>query len=95
MLIVSQKTNCIYNMGNITKIYKSSANKIMASVTQGEGGELAEYKSPEHCFFAIGMLASAAEGGEGVFQFPTQEEMMRNVQHGSQFKTKANRHGGS
>ena len=95
MVIVSQKENVLYNLSQVTKIYRSSNNKLMVSVTSGEGGEIAEYKTSEQCAFAIGMLAAAVQGEERMFQFPLQEEMQRNVQHRSNVSAKNNRHGGS
>lgn len=96
MILMGKNSGTIVNLSQVENIFIGGDRcSIKANMASRSGCELAKYDNAEQCRYAMEMLYEAIKGDERAFQFPKESEMEHARQQRSQFRTKANRHGGS
>lgn len=96
MFILSKSQSNLVNMNEVENIFIGADKKsIKANMVSRSGCELAKYQTSEQCKFALGMLYSSIQANENVFSFPKEIDINFAKQHGGDYKTKKNSHGGS
>lgn len=96
MLIMAKSESNILNLEHIENIFIGSDRKsIKANMASRSGCELAKYETAEQTQFALGMLFSAMQSGDAVFQFPKEIDINFARQQNSNVTSRKKSHGGS
>lgn len=98
MIIIGKDGTQILNLDHVADMYINDMAGIKANMSNGKGCQIAKYDNPDVGKLALRKLAEAAQRNAGVFAFPKDEDLQRELvseryRHIDGKKTKG--HGGS